>query len=1063
MKLMSWALLLGAAAGTQMTATAQTTQATPWDNKTYEWTDAEGITHTANLTDKATDPRQIQALLGAVYTDPTVPGQNKHNEYLEDGTPCEYQLFQRNINYDDHAHVVYHYTIGPDQRNASESDIPFSRVLENPGAYFKPNGFEWEATDGMSPEEYKQYINNYYTSKKDTQYAGSSTWDYIDWIGERTEPVPNPVEGMTVLLVEVKDTWKQTDYSKELERAGTTLPFIESGIKSVQLMTQWMRVNDETNPGYIFLADEVTTNRFFFLSKGRTRRSSTRRSPFGVAYEIVSPRKTQLEAEKLNNGQVERVKHDCYSVFQQGATPHYVELDGNEASALSKLTLFMPDKRFRGLKYDPNSNTVDIDAWDDADDPIVGTKQFVSPEWNYQNPTDDGDEEYRDRFKPGMLLYKAFLTAEATPSETDADCYDIKLDWRTWFDASKLYTNVGEQYYVYILKNDGSWQLLKEVDAAASAGMGETTTQKTFTYPWPQTDQVQTFTYMITANPIDGETVSNIFVNSNTATVIIPGTTDLFINASDYRSRFAYDTEQKELNVYRNRPVLMLNSAHVHTNKNYSLHRIAIGENGAETDTEVASLQFTEQDKHNHIYGYTITYMNQNLNPIFDDQTTTDMTVTGSGFTIGQGITLVDRFTASTADNSHPGGYAYVVRFKDNGATVSNRYDVPVFKSKCVSHFAGFTRDQVDGDDQHQLVEESEVWVDFTVTEDRERTIERYDVHRVNPSDDLEGYHARIGKAECTNDNNLVMIGINHESRMLSADLGAWPIQDVVGKDLRFYDDSNNCPFDNPAYVTEIFAGTRDWQGSHTVNTYGTNISRVGVPQLSLELEGKPVRTEPFGRQSELMGYSARLKLTPDLTKANNIKNVYYYRIWRVEDDGSETLLNTLEDIHGDQEVDEGNTNFVASYGAIRSHWLSSTDPIQVVDTYTAGVIPVQTTYEDEGFTEGGKKDVTYIARMYSTVADVPQSSQSPSWRRVYPEEDPVNHIYYVTEKRLTVTYDYSDNVITAVDRVMMPSQVVSTNYYNLMGVSSDTPHRGINIVVTVHADGTVTSHKAMY
>jgi hypothetical protein len=72
----------------------------------------------------------------------------------------------------------------------------------------------------MSPEEYKQYINNYYTRKKDVQYSGSDTWDYIDWIGERTEPVPNPDEGMTVLLVEVKDTWKQTDYSKELERAG---------------------------------------------------------------------------------------------------------------------------------------------------------------------------------------------------------------------------------------------------------------------------------------------------------------------------------------------------------------------------------------------------------------------------------------------------------------------------------------------------------------------------------------------------------------------------------------------------------------------------------------------------------------------------------------------------------------------------------------------------------------------------------------------------------------------------------------------------------------------------
>ena len=90
-KHLSLTLLLGAAVATSMTTAAQSnaTQSTPWDGKTYQWVDAQGVTHTANLTDKATDPHQIQALLGAVYTDPNVPGQNQHNEYLADGTPCE--------------------------------------------------------------------------------------------------------------------------------------------------------------------------------------------------------------------------------------------------------------------------------------------------------------------------------------------------------------------------------------------------------------------------------------------------------------------------------------------------------------------------------------------------------------------------------------------------------------------------------------------------------------------------------------------------------------------------------------------------------------------------------------------------------------------------------------------------------------------------------------------------------------------------------------------------------------------------------------------------------------
>ena len=166
----------------------------------------------------------------------------------------------------------------------------------------------------------------------------------------------------------------------------------------------------------------MTTNRFFFLSKGRTRRSSTRRAPFGVAYEIISPRITQLEAENLNNGAVERGQHDCYSVFQQGSsTPHYVELDKGEASTLSKLTLFMPDKRFRGLKYDPNTNTVDTDAWIDAnymssaipDDVVVKENEYGTETW-----TEQGKKEVK--YIASMYSTRADNPQDETPQEQGA-------------------------------------------------------------------------------------------------------------------------------------------------------------------------------------------------------------------------------------------------------------------------------------------------------------------------------------------------------------------------------------------------------------------------------------------------------------------------------------------------------------------------------------------------------------------------------------------------------------------------------------------------------------------
>ena len=41
---------------------------------TFEWTDASGVTHENYLTDEATDPRHIMALLKEIYTNPAVPG-----------------------------------------------------------------------------------------------------------------------------------------------------------------------------------------------------------------------------------------------------------------------------------------------------------------------------------------------------------------------------------------------------------------------------------------------------------------------------------------------------------------------------------------------------------------------------------------------------------------------------------------------------------------------------------------------------------------------------------------------------------------------------------------------------------------------------------------------------------------------------------------------------------------------------------------------------------------------------------------------------------------------------
>ena len=82
-------LLLGAlcVTGGLMVASAQPAvhPKSYYDEITYEWTDASNVTHTSAITEEATDPYQIVALLKKVYCDPRLPGPYQ-TAYKQNGT-----------------------------------------------------------------------------------------------------------------------------------------------------------------------------------------------------------------------------------------------------------------------------------------------------------------------------------------------------------------------------------------------------------------------------------------------------------------------------------------------------------------------------------------------------------------------------------------------------------------------------------------------------------------------------------------------------------------------------------------------------------------------------------------------------------------------------------------------------------------------------------------------------------------------------------------------------------------------------------------------------------------
>ena len=963
------------------------------DLKTYEWTDSDGEVYTSALTDPATNPYQIMALLNAIYTDPTIPGAKTHLEYKPDGTPWA----------DD-----------PTYTQTSETEV-----------------------------DYEAHSRTRYTWNGSTKRR-TNMGPRVSWINcDGDVPSPNE-EGATVLFIQIKDSWKAEDIQdyymggkfNNATPATKDFNIINDAYESVQLITNTMRIDDSNNPGNLMLIDNVTTSRFYFISKGRVR-SGDGRAPLWLAYEQLSP--VQLDpredmGEVLNAGGVYNFVHDCYDIFRgDKATsgdfagqyvPHYAQISGFnagdlnelEAKAFSNLTLFLPDKRFKC----PDSSS-------------SRPQGFL---YNY-----DGEEDVTTA--PKLLLYQAELEATATPSSHEG-YYDIQLDWNSWFDKSKIKADVDEQFYVYVFDDDGNKMLLNELIASNNNYQCDTallnpTMSKSYTYRVKKLQERQTFTFIVIANPMGSE----MFVKTNVAKVVIPGNDNFFLNGEEYRSRYDLTNES---NVYKNTLRFSPNGDYENINctaDHYEIYRTPQGG----TKTKIATISFT---KSGSSYNYIVNYVagTQNTTLTFDDVVpATSGTLTSDGY-----LDIIDRFTESTATNSHPEAYVYYLGTTDSNASSSNIYTVPVMKTDNHVQLAGFTLDEINGDTNRTLGEDKEVQITFHAKMDQQMSIDRYDVHRVHSAD----YHTHIGKAKHTIGGSMAVIGINHETGHMVNDLGT--INILEEQLLTVYDDIEYCPTSYPEYLTEIYTNILDLNNNFVTNSYGTEIVKTEVPELEVTLVRK-IRTEPFygGKSGDDMVYLAELQLTPTLHNAAT--EVYFYRVWRIDEDGSEVLLNSVETPFGDSNYDELTSPYAREASHVTDVFMTKAIPVEKTETVT--VIDydedgAEVGSHEEQVTTGGTYTPSYIVRMYSTRSGISHAPGRGKHRTPSAEG-----AYYVTEKAISVPYDYTNNTPTAIENVdSKPAEVVSVVFYNLQGVKSDRPFDGFNIIVTTLSDGTQVTAK---
>ena len=883
---------------------------------TYDWVNDAGQTCTARLTDVATDPRQIYAMIAKVYTDPDIPGKIKV-------TPIE-----------------------------GEKVGTVSNVVS---------------------------------------YSGKA-WEHWNTNGNKNainvnENIPTPkVDEQTMLLVEVKDKFDTDGATRYHDNS--TIACIYHCIKSVRLLYNAFRIerdgqgysagNTSYKPGVVYNVSG-TYNRFFLMGKG-SNRPELKGEPFDRMFEQYSP-STGVDSipatdfyQQLKSGHSYTVKHDCGTVPHLGHFPTMASASSTAgAETMSNLMVFIPDYR--------------LVSWSGRD--------ANGLPWCYYNPT----------YIPLFQVYDIKLSAKAERYGQESDRkFNVTLDWTSNIDTLSD-TRVKQDFYIYRVVNGviDSMPLNKEP-----------LNSYTYSYLVPQNESGQTLTYIVTGRP-SGISGFNP-VESNQASVMIPGYDPYERLALDIKatSRSKYDP-QSQVNEYTNH-IVMDNNAYTHVTGDFvkvgtefHLYRFDNDNDGSEkTEIATITIQSIASNGNAYNFNYKMEMKNQAeaVSPAYGKFTA----ASAKGIIDFNSLEVADHFTASTAANAQADHYDYVLTFMPVVAAgsegvkeiYSNVARITVPKTEFTVGMTPYTKAQVDGDTEHTLALPD--GMHMTVAAANSTDVRSYTLYRGNTAfADMQradnGTYSILTRCE----------GSQRPDQAVANGLGAgW---------LTATDDLRDATVGANTFYPVINAECTLADGTVGTNTYGAD-QKLATP-LSVKVENPTtMSTKPFAYDatSWKMGFACAFKANGIFDKDS--MGEYNYRVWRIDDDGTETMLT--EGMYDD----DSNPNVTGNYKFY-------------ID---GGDLDVSDLFIDNPLSATASKTVNYIVRLYC------QGTANQSK-------------FYVAEDRFSVTFDASTP--TGLDEVLKPAAgVASVRYIDATGRQSLTPMTGFNIVVTTLTDGTVTTGK---
>lgn len=836
----------------------------------YDWTDSDGQGHTSKLTDPATDPDQIIAMLQKIYTTKDIPG-NLYRGFTEDGVA------------DTHSNVYYG-GIGTIQRS-------------NNGNYSYYNGYGW----------------NIGTSKA---LLGGSSGNYTFSYMDPTEYRPNK-DGLTMLLVELVDDFNSDTYetSTATTPSGKLRDYIRNSIKSVRLITEAKRIGKGTKAGTLFKIDCDKMNKFFLMSKGQLRwiqdsyfAETESGSQIGSTYcetpcyiyrnryvnsffndlchplfynmfEQFSPSEfdVQVPTSDIYKDLVAMksfaIKHDCEGITNIG---HQFMMYGSESASadcqdVRDLMFFIPDYRMM--------------TWDNRDHN------------NYQKFL-----RYNQKYLPSIALY--VIHQDEVESVTKAESYyKLKLTWDSNMD--EFLPGEKQEYQLYQVITDefgvSSWKPVyytkvvnNQVVYTDKNGNVVTTpvpivltldpssSKKTYTEVYVQRADASTeVTYAIRGQDT-GHFLS--LQMSNEQSYVIPGKDPAEMVLMSSATVYSRYEAQNENNCYSNKIQMKaapktIKATYLPNGSTMTLNRsYAKVENGnTVTVTEpIATLTINTGTKKFTISGSVLSDVESFFPKGTHDGKTagyhanssnqisyTTQTIGGTEY-INFDLSIWDNFVANVSKNEHPGLYTYQLNFNAvdftglNGTNDAYSNPIRVYVYKTDSQInKPLTLEQVNGDtDCSDAYKPGDVEFSAQVQLSSKSEILRYDAYRWNEGaersivdyggatdEDEEDYDPNGIAGNQGDSYSVTMNAIGSDDYYVG---NAVPVTDAAPQNWAKFVDYYPAKQPNGgaftyAPVVELF--TRGYvEGSTTkergdYNTYGGPLKSIAVGKMELEID----------------------------------------------------------------------------------------------------------------------------------------------------------------------------------------------------------------------------------